>query len=98
MLTSKQRGFLSKLATSIDPTVMVGKDGASEAVKRAIQMEFAHRELLKVRFVASKEERDEAARGLAEKTGAELVRVIGNVAILFRPLDDPKKRTVELPS
>jgi RNA-binding protein len=98
MLTSKQRGYLSKLAATLDPTVMVGKEGASEAVERAIKAEFMHRELLKLRFVASKEERDELARKLAEKTGAELVRVIGNVAIYYRRADNSERRNIELPS
>jgi RNA-binding protein len=76
---------------------MVGKEGASDAVQRAMKAEFAHREILKLRFVASKDERDTLARKLADTTGAELVRVIGNVAVYYRPADDVERRTIELP-
>ena len=35
-------------------------------------------------------------RELAEKAGAELVRVIGHVAIIYRPSPDPEKRSIAL--
>jgi RNA-binding protein len=98
MLTSKQRGFLSKLAATLNATVMVGKEGASKAVEQAMRAEFSHRELLKLRFVASKDERDSLARDLAQRTDAELVRVIGNVAVYYRRADDAERRVIELPS
>lgn len=98
MLTSKQRGFLSSLAVSIQPTVMIGKDGASDAVVRALQAEFKHRELVKLRFQDSKDERRELARGLAERTGSELVRVIGNVAVFYLRAAESENRRIEFPS
>ncbi len=97
MLTSKQRGYLSGLASKAEPTVMVGKEGASEGLYRMVAQEFRHRELLKIRFVASKEERKEIASSLAEQTGAELVRLIGNVAVLYRPAEKPEDRSIQLP-
>lgn len=98
MLTSKQRSFLSRLAVHIHPTVMVGKEGVREGVERALAAEFAHRELVKLRFVEADDDRAESARGLAEKTRSELVRVIGKVAVFYRPSSDPAKREIELPS
>lgn len=98
MLTSKQRGYLSSLAADLGPTVMVGKEGASEAVLRALVAEFAVREVVKLRFTGSKEDRGELARGLAERSGAELVRVIGNVAVYYKRSADPERRLVQLPS
>jgi RNA-binding protein len=97
MLTSKQRGYLSGLASQAEPTVMVGKEGSSEGLYRMVAQEFRHRELLKIRFVASKDERNEIAHALAEQTGAELVRVIGNVAVLYRPAEKSEDRTIQLP-
>lgn len=98
MLTSKQRGFLSKLAADLGPTVMVGKEGATEAVENAMKAEFAFRELLKLRFVASKDERVELANDLARRTGSELVRLIGNVAVYYRRAENEARRAIELPS
>ena len=97
MLTSRQRTYLSALAVSVDPTVMIGKDGAGQAIERAVSAEFKHRELLKIRFVTAREDRAELARALAERTGAELVRVIGKVAVFYKRAADPELRAIELP-
>jgi RNA-binding protein len=97
MLTSKQRSLLSSLAATLDPTVMVGKEGASDALAKALAAEFRIRELVKIRFVGEKENRREHARKLAEGSGAELVRVIGNVAVLYRRADEAERRLIVLP-
>lgn len=98
MLTSRQRGYLSALAVNIHPTVMLGKEGATEGVEKALAEEFKHRELVKLRFVDGKDERRETARALAERVGAELVRVIGYVAIYYKRAADPERRLIDLPS
>ncbi len=98
MLTSRQRGYLSGLAVSINPTVMIGKEGATDGVVKALAEEFKHRELVKLRFVDGKDERKELARALAGRTGAELVRVIGYVAIFYKRAGDPELRLIDLPS
>lgn len=97
MLSSKQRGYLSGLAATVQPTVMIGKDGLSEGVIRALRDELNIRELVKLRFIASKEERRTLSEQLAQAVGAELVRVIGNVAIFYKMAEDTEKRTINLP-
>jgi len=97
MLTSKQRSFLSGLAASLQPTVMIGKEGLSEGVVRALQNELNVRELVKLRFIASKEDRRSFSEQLAQEAGAELVRVIGNVAIFYKMAEDAEKRSITLP-
>jgi RNA-binding protein len=98
MLTSRQRGYLSGLAATLNPTVMIGKEGATEGVERALMAEFDHRELVKLRFVDGKDERHETARDLARRSGSELVRVIGYVAVFYKRAADPERRLIELPS
>jgi RNA-binding protein len=98
MLTSKQRGYLSSLAASLHPTVMIGKEGATEGVLRALDAEFAHRELVKLRFVDGKDEAPETARELARRTGSELVRVIGFVAVFYKQAAEAERRLIQLPS
>lgn len=97
MLSGKQRGYLSGLAATVQPTVMIGKDGLSEGVIRALRDELNIRELVKLRFIASKEERRTLSEQLAQAVGAELVRVIGNAAIFYKMAEDTEKRTINLP-
>lgn len=97
MLTPKQRSFLSSLAQKIQPTVMLGKNGLTDAVYTQIRREFAVRELLKLRFVDFKDTKKDLANQIAETVSAELVRVIGNVAVFYKPAEDPKDREIQLP-
>lgn len=97
MLNSKQRSYLSGLASTLQPTVMIGKEGLSDGVVRAVDAELHNRELIKLRFIASKEDRRPLSEQIAEQVGAELVRVIGNVAIFYKQSPDPEKRTINLP-
>jgi RNA-binding protein len=94
MLTSKRRSALSALASKIEPSVSLGKGGPTDAVLKHLELELGRHELVKLRFVDFKEGRRELALELAEKTGAELVRVVGNVAVLYRRESDPAKRKI----
>lgn len=96
MLTSKQRATLSSMANSLDPLVHIGKAGLAEGVADALDKALADHELVKVRFVDFKDERRNLADELASRLGAELVRVIGHVAIMYRQSPEPEKRTIHV--
>ncbi len=96
MLTSKQRAQLSSLANELNPIVFLGKAGAAEGVHEALDKALTDHELIKLRFIDFKGERKELAEQLAEKAGAELVRVIGHVAIIYRQSPNPEKRVIKL--
>jgi RNA-binding protein len=96
MLTSKERAKLSGIAQGLDPVLRFGKAGDTEGFRAALGKALDDHELVKVRFIGFKEERDEIAKDLAEATGCELVRVIGHVAVFWRRNPDPDKRKVEL--
>ena len=96
MLTSKQRAELAALASTLKPIVFLGKAGADEGVAAALDKALADHELVKLRFIDFKGERNELARQLATQSGAELIRVIGNVGVFFRQQPDPKKRKIEI--
>ena len=95
MLTSKQRAHLSSLANTLEPVVFLGKAGAVGGVEQALDRALTDHELIKLRFVDFKGERKELAQQLADKAGADLVRVIGHVAIMYRQSPDPEKRVIE---
>ncbi len=96
-LNSKQRVFLRKKAHHLDPVIMVGKLGMNDGIVRATQRALDDHELLKVKFVGHKEERQEMSRYLAEECDAALVGVIGNTAIIFRESRDPENQNIKLP-
>jgi len=84
------------MANDLNPVVFLGKAGAADGVYEALDKALTDHELIKLRFVDFKGERKELARQLAEKAGADLVRVIGHVAIMYRQSPDPEKRVIKL--
>jgi RNA-binding protein len=100
-LTTKARSYLRKLAHHLDPVVQIGSDGLTEAVQRAADMALTQHELIKVKIGQQFEgDRKEVARELADSAGADLVQVIGRVAVLYRPRakDLPGKPRIKLPA
>jgi len=96
MLTNKQRNFLRKMAHKYDAIYQIGKDGLSENTIKQFEDGLEARELVKAKVLNnSLYDSREACEEIAEKTGAEVVAVIGNTFILYR--ESKKKKTIELP-
>ena len=93
-----QRRHLRALAHPLRPTVMVGKEGLSEAVVQKTETELVAHELIKIRFLGWKDTKRALLAELAERTRAELVGVVGHVGILFRQNREPEKRRIRVPA
>lgn len=87
---SKLRG----LAQRLDPVLALGKSGASDAFIKSLDEALAQHELVKIKFAAFKDERKTIAPQLAEKTGSQLIWIVGHVAVFYRQQPDPAKRKV----
>ena len=91
------RRYFAKQAHSLKPVVMIGKAGLTEEVVSATTAALDDHELIKVRFVDHKSEKKTISSRLAELTDSTLIRIIGNIAILFRRNEDPEKRKYTIP-
>jgi RNA-binding protein len=96
-LTNTQRQYLRRLAHDRKVTVQLGKQGLTPAVLDSVEIELNTRELIKLKFMDFRDEKRELAEEVAGDTNAELVAMIGNIAILYREQRDPEKRTIALP-
>ena len=96
-LSSSQRKFLSARASALKPVVMLGKEGPTPNLVKALDAALEVHELVKLKFIEFKEERKSIAPQLAEAVKAQLVRVIGNTAVYYRPCKDPEKQKIVLP-
>jgi RNA-binding protein len=96
-LKGYQRGYLTRKAHSLQPVVHVGKFGLTDEVVAAVDKALEDHELIKVKFVSFKDERDGLAREVGSKIDATLVRIVGNIAIYYRHQTNPEKRVVHLP-
>jgi RNA-binding protein len=84
-LTEKQRKHLRRLAHPMNPVVMLGNAGLTEAVVAELERALTDHELVKVSArLADRDARNEALRVLADRTASELVQRVGHVGVFYR--------------
>lgn len=98
LLTSAQRKFLRGLANRLDPVILIGKGGVTEALLNAVDEALDAHELIKIRFNGFKDEKHELIDRIARQSQAEVAGRVGHVAILYRRHEDPEKRRIALPN
>ena len=91
-LTESQRKNLRRLGHGLNPVVMIGASGLSNAVLEEAEGALDHHELVKIKVrVGDRAARDEIIGRLCAETGAELVQRIGHMALLYRANPDRKR-------
>lgn len=97
MITTKQRAFLRKLGSTLEPVMQIGKEGLKEASVEQIEGLFEARELIKIKVLQNC---DYSPRELADeiknKTGCEQVQVIGGKIVLYRRSKKSNIKHIEL--
>ena len=85
MITTKQRAQLRALANSAETILQIGKGGITDAAVAQADGALEARELIKGRVLDNAPmNAREAVTELAEKTGADIVQVIGTRFSLYR--------------
>ena len=85
MLTSKERAELRSQANNLDTTLMVGKDGVTDAVIAEAENLLTARELIKGKVLESAlMTAREVSDALCEATGADGVSCVGSKFVLYR--------------
>ena len=94
-----QRKYLRGLAHNLKPMVHLGQKGLTEGVISSMDEALELHELIKLKFLdfKKKSQKEELAGRIAQRTKAELVGMIGNIAIFYRRQQDDEKRTIILP-
>lgn len=85
-LNSEQRSQLRSLAHNLDPVVMIGDAGLSDAVLKEIDVNLNAHELIKIRvFGDDREARLEMLQTICDQMDAAPVQHIGKLLVIFRP-------------
>ena len=85
MLTSKERAELRAQANSLDTTLMVGKNGITDALVEEADNQLTARELVKGKVLeGALLSPCEASDAICEATGADGVAVIGTKFVIYR--------------
>lgn len=92
MLNSRQRAQLRGLANSFETIIQVGKSGVSENTVKQVSDALEARELIKLRTLETCPTTPrETAEEIAEKTGADVVQVIGSRFVLYKESEENKQ-------
>ena len=95
--TGPDRRRLRQIAHHLDPVVIIGDQGVSDAVIAETERALADHELIKVRIHSGdREERAAAAAALASACHAETVQSVGKILVLFRRNPQAKPRLSNL--
>jgi RNA-binding protein len=90
-LNSKQIAYLRGLAHNLNPVVMIGNNGLTEAVLKEIDVSLNAHELIKVQVAGDDRElRKSLLEEIADKTNAISVHHIGKQLVFYRASETVK--------
>lgn len=93
-MTTKQRAVLKGLAMNIDPIYQIGKASITPEFTKGILEALEARELIKISVLNNcGDDPKELAQILSERTGSQVVQVIGKKIILYKK---SKKELIKL--
>lgn len=96
-MNSRQREYLRKAAHDLESMVRIGKEGFTDNQAQSILDVIESRELIKVKILQnSRVEKEEVAKEIEEKTGCEVVGIIGKTIILFKENSEKPKISAEI--
>ncbi len=96
-MTGKERAGWRAKANSLEALFQIGKGGINDALIKQTDDALKARELIKIRVLLEStpiSPRD-AANEISEKTGSEVIQVIGGVIVLYRENPELKKKAAE---
>jgi RNA-binding protein len=98
-LKGYQKQYLKGLAHAMKPLVFIGGRGISPAVFKAVDEALDKHELIKIKFNDFKEkaQKQEIVGEIEKETTAEMIGMVGHIAIFYRAQSDPDKRSITLP-
>lgn len=96
-MTGKERAAFRAKANSLEPLFQIGKGGMSDAFIKQTDDALRARELIKLKVLleSSPITPREVANELAEKTGADVIQVIGGVIVLYRESPELKEKAAQ---
>lgn len=97
-LNEQQKRHLRRLGHDLKPVVRTGNAGLTEAVLAEVELALEHHELIKVKLISEdRAQRQEFVARIQERTGANVVQTVGQMALLYRPNPEKKRDRVALP-
>ena len=87
-ITLSERRALQSRAHTLSPTVMIGNAGLTEAVLKEIALTLKIHELIKIRVMAERPQREEILTAICAQLNAAPVQHIGKILVVYQPNPD----------
>ena len=92
-MTSKQRSYLKSLAMKEDAILQIGKGSVSPELTESVREALEARELIKISILQNcLDDPMGMAQLLAERTGSEVVQIIGRKIVLYRAAPEDRRQ------
>ena len=96
-MTSKQRAYLKSLAMTMEPILQLGKSCVTPEFTKSVNEALEARELIKISVLQNcMDAPSQMAHVVAERTGSQVVQVIGKKIVLYKEGKKDKKK-IQLP-
>ena len=92
-MTSKQRSYLKSLAMNTEPILQIGKSSLTPEFTASVAQALEARELIKISVLQNcLDDLKEMAQMLSERTGSQVVQVIGRKIVLYKEGQKDRKK------
>ena len=93
-LTISERLALKGRAHALSPIVMIGNAGLTEAVLKEIAASLKIHELIKIKVMAERPQREEILTAICTQLNAAPVQHIGKILVVYQP--NPEAHQIEI--
>jgi putative YhbY family RNA-binding protein len=93
-ITLSERLALKGRAHALSPTVMIGNAGLTDAVLKEIAQTLKIHELIKIRAMAERPQREEILAAICTQLNAAPVQHIGKILVVYKP--NPEAHLIEI--
>ena len=94
-MTSKQRSYLKSLAMNTEPILQIGKSSLTPEFTASVAQALEARELIKISVLQNcLDDPKEMAQLLSERTGSQVVQVIGRKIGLYKEGQKDRKKII----
>lgn len=96
-MTGKERAAYRARANSLEPLFQIGKGGINDAFIKQTDDALTARELIKLKVLldSSPITARQAADEIAQRTGSEVIQVIGGVIVLYRESKELREKLLQ---
>ncbi|GAW86222.1 RNA-binding protein [Bathymodiolus platifrons methanotrophic gill symbiont] len=91
-MNSEQLKQLKTLAHELNPVIMIGQAGLTEAVLKEIELALDTHELIKIKIRAEREQRKQIQQQICTETKAEPIQSIGQIIVIYRKKPEQTKK------